>query len=164
MYRTGHYGVSLIAYAPVAFALLVAGEVTLAFVAGAVVLWLAPIPDVDHRIPGVTHRGVTHTLGFALAVGAAFGAAGYLSAGRLGLGEPPLVAAVGALVGTFGIVAHLLGDALTPAGIRPLWPLSHRKYTLSVTRADSTLWNLGLFAGGVFAIAVAVVASVTVPV
>jgi inner membrane protein len=163
MYRTGHYGVSLIAYAPVAFALLAAGEVTLAFAAGAVVLWLAPLPDVDHRIPGITHRGVTHTLGFALAVGGAFGAAGYLSADVLGLGEPRVVAAVGLLVGTFGIVSHLLGDALTPAGIRPFWPLSRRKFTLSVTTADSTLWNVGLLAVGVFATAAAVVASVAVP-
>lgn len=163
MYRTGHYGVSLIAYAPVAFALLVAGEVALAFAAGAVVLWLATLPDVDHRIPGITHRGVTHTLGFALAVGAVFGAAGYLSAEFLGLGDPTLVAAVGGLVGAFGIVAHLLGDALTPAGVRLFWPLSSRKFTLSLTRADSTLWNLGLFAVGVFATAAAVVASVALP-
>lgn len=159
MYRTGHYGVSLLVYAPVAFALLVAGEVTLAFVAGAGVLWLATLPDVDHRIPGVTHRGITHTVAFALAVGAVFGAAGYLLAGTFELGDPRFVAGFGVFVGSLGIVAHLVGDILTPAGIRPFWPLSRRKYTVSVTRADSTLWNVGLFAVGVFVTAGAVVAA-----
>jgi inner membrane protein len=159
MYRTGHYGVSLLVYAPVAFVLLVAGEVTLAFVAGATVLWLATLPDVDHRIPGVSHRGVTHTVAFALAVGLLFGAAGYLLAGTLGLGDPSLVAGFGLFVGTLGILAHIAGDVLTPAGVRPFWPLSRRKYTLSLTRADSTLWNVGLLGVGVFATAVGLVAA-----
>jgi inner membrane protein len=162
MYRTGHYGVSLLVYAPLAFALLVVREVTLAFVAGAVVLWLATLPDVDHRIPGVTHRGVTHTVAFALAVGLVFGGGGYLLADGLALGDPVPVAAFGAFVGSLGVLAHLLGDVLTPAGVRPFWPLSARTYTLSLTRADDTLWNLGLLAAGVFATAAAVVAAGTV--
>jgi inner membrane protein len=162
VYRSGHYGVSLLVYSPVAFALLVAGEVTLAFVAGAAVLWLATLPDVDHRIPGVTHRGVTHTVAFALAVGAVFGAAGYLLAGTLRLSDSLAVAGFGAFVGSLGIAAHIVGDVLTPAGVRPFWPLSRRKYTLSLTRADSTLWNVGLFAVGVFVTAAVLVVAGTV--
>ncbi|WP_197425481.1 metal-dependent hydrolase [Halobacterium sp. CBA1126] len=56
----------------------------------------------------------------------------------------------------FAILAHLLADALTPAGVAALWPVSSERYSLGVTRADSTVWNVGLFALGVFATAAAV--------
>jgi len=49
------------------------------------------------------------------------------------------------------VVAHLLGDALTPAGVNFLWPLSGRTYTLGLWRADSVIANYGLLAAGVFA-------------
>jgi inner membrane protein len=159
VYRLGHYGVSLLLYAPVGFAMALVGEVGLALLGGAGVLALARVPDYDQRVPGITHRGVTHTLLFAVLVGAAF-AGGVVALSQVGanplpaseLGTPVAFAFA---VGTFGILAHLAGDVLTPAGVPLLWPLSSRTYTISLTTADSTLWNYLLFALGVFATAVA---------
>ena len=152
MYRNGHYGVALIAFAPVGVSLVTAGFTEFAFVVGAGALWLAMLPDVDHRLPGISHRGPTHTVWFALLVGAALGAVGF-AVGRVGFGAPygpETLALVGAATGLLSVGAHLAADALTPMGIRPLWPLTGRKVTLSVVTADSRVGNYGLLSLGVF--------------
>ena len=159
VYRTGHYGVSLLAYAPVGLALLLAGRLTVALVAGAGVLWLATLPDVDHRLPGVPHRGPTHSLAFAGLVGAVFGGGALLGGRALGVPDPAGLAALTAGVGVFGICAHLLGDVLTPAGVPLFWPVGP-DVSVYLTTADSTVWNYGLFALGVCATAVAALAAV----
>ncbi|WP_435318218.1 metal-dependent hydrolase [Haloarchaeobius sp. TZWSO28] len=149
MYRTGHYGVSLLAYAPVGAAMLLAGRPAFALVGGAIVLGLARVPDYDHQVPFIQHRGPTHTLVFALLVGAVVGAVGYYGAPSLGL-DPQQLGAFGLAMGTYGIVAHLLGDVLTPAGVPLFWPLSSRTYSFYVTRADNTVANWALLGLGVF--------------
>ena len=164
MYRNGHYGVSLLVFAPVGFALVAAGRPALALVTGGTMVWLATLPDVDHRLPGVTHRGVTHTLAFAAAVGAALALVGALVSpavaplapaaaptGRVG------VVAYGFALGTVSVGAHLLADLLTPAGVAPFWPLSDRRYSLSLTTADDRVWNYGLLGAGVLAAGAALV-------
>jgi inner membrane protein len=159
VYRTGHYGVSLLAYAPVGLALVLAGRPTVAFAAGAGVLWLATLPDVDHRLPGVPHRGPTHSLAFAALVGGAFGGAALLGGRALGATDPTGVAVLAAGVGIFGVCAHLLGDVLTPAGVPLFWPVEP-EFSLYVTNADSTVWNYGLFALGVGTTAASALAAV----
>jgi inner membrane protein len=161
MYRTGHYGVSLLVFAPLGFALVVAGHPEAALAGGAVVLGLTPLPDYDQRVPLLTHRGVTHTVLFAMLVGAAVGGVGWLvAAGETGVGvAPPVAAAAGFAAGALAIGAHLLGDVLTPAGIEPLWPLSSRNYSLSVTTAANPVANYLLFGAGVFVTAVALAAA-----
>lgn len=156
MYRTGHYGVSLLLYAPLGFVLLLAGYPAVALLGGAAMLVLAGLPDVDHRIPFVEHRGPTHTLAFALLVGAVLGAVGFLMAPTLGL-DPRIAGLAGAVVGTYGIVAHLVGDVLTPAGIAPFWPVSSRNYSLAVARANSVVANTALLVLGVIVTVVAAV-------
>ncbi|WP_435349509.1 metal-dependent hydrolase [Haloarchaeobius sp. HRN-SO-5] len=154
MYRTGHYGVSLLLYAPVGLLLLVLGAPGLALLGGAAMLGLARVPDYDHRVPFVRHRGPTHTFAFAVLVGVVLCWAGYLAAPELGL-DPLLAGLVGFGVGTYGIVAHLVGDVLTPTGIEPFWPVSSRNYSLHVTTAESLLANWTLLLLGV-AVTVAV--------
>jgi inner membrane protein len=152
VYRNGHYGVVLLAFAPVGIALVSNGFGGLAVLVGGGALWLAMLPDVDHRVPGISHRGVTHTVWFALLVAGVLGGIG-LVVGRAGLGAPyapSTLAAVGAGIGLLSVGAHLLADALTPMGIRPLWPLSGSTLTLSVVTADSTLGNYSLLSVGVF--------------
>jgi len=152
VYAAGHYGVSLLAYAPVGATLVGAGRADLAFVGGAVVLWLATLPDVDHRLPFVEHRTVTHTIPFALLIGAAVGGVAYVGAAALPdlFGSSETAGALGAFLGTYAIVAHLLGDVVTPSGIPLLWPLTGRSYTLSLWTAKNRVANYGLLALGVF--------------
>lgn len=160
MYATGHYGAALLVYAPVGFVLM-GFDPTLALVGGAGVLALATVPDYDLRVPFLTHRGITHTLLFTLAVSALLGAIGWrLGQGSyLPVGDPTTTAVFGFGVGLLGLGSHLLADMLTPAGVAVLWPLSSEEYTVSLTRADNTLANWALLALGVFATAAALLLS-----
>lgn len=150
MYAKGHYGVSLLVFAPVGFVLLLEGAASLAALSAAVVLAMATVPDLDLRIPGVSHRGVTHTLLFAVAVGAAFAGGVAVAGDALSLSSSLAAAGYAFFLGTLSILAHLLADVLTPMGVALLWPLSDRRFSVNLTRADSALWNHALLALGVF--------------
>lgn len=153
MYRTGHLGVSLLVFAPIGYLLVEAGLPVAAFLTGAAMCWLAMLPDVDHRLPLVPHRGPTHSLLFAAVVGGAFAAVGTALDARLASVSIQTLAPLGFLAGFAAVAAHLLGDALTPAGVPLFWPLSEREFTLSVSRADNVATNYLLFALGVLAVA-----------
>jgi inner membrane protein len=154
VYRRGHLGASLLVFAPVGAALVLADRPDLALGGGGVVLWLSMLPDADHRIPGLSHRGPTHTLAFAALVGAVGAGAGAGLAAVLDGGRATLVP-FGFAIGALAVLAHLLADALTPAGVPLLWPLSGRDLSLSVARADNTVANHALLALGVCATAAA---------
>lgn len=164
MYQLGHYGAALLAYAPLGAAVSLAGHEPAAVVGGLVCVGLSTLPDCDHQLPLIDHRGPTHTLLFAGLVGAALAGIvavlGDASAAPLAVGgtDDTLLAAFAFVVGALAIVSHLLADALTPMGIRPFWPVSRRHYTLEVTRAANTIANYALFVIGVGAVAVAVAA------
>jgi inner membrane protein len=150
VYRTGHWGAALLAYAPVGY-LLLRSDPLLAFVGGGVVLWLATLPDVDQRLP-VRHRGPTHSLLFLALVAALLGALG----GALGVGSYRPVDALpgvglGVVLGAVGIGSHLLADMLTPAGVNLFWPLPAESKSFYVARADNALANYGLLGAGVAA-------------
>lgn len=159
MYQLGHYGVSLVVFSPLGFAFVRLGRPELAFATGAAMLGLAMLPDVDHRLPFVSHRGPTHSLLFAAAVGGAFAGAGHFLAdagsdlgvsvalGLFGVGLP----AFGFFVGALAVVSHLLADVITPMGVNFLWPFTDSRYSLSLWPAKSRAANYGLFAIGVFA-------------
>jgi inner membrane protein len=163
VYRTGHLGVALLVYAPVGLALVVLGRADLAVGGGLGMAWLAMLPDYDQRVPFVKHRGVTHTVAFAVAVGLALGAAGWFAGGQTTAFSPLVLGGSGFSLGTLAVLAHLLGDVLTPAGIAPFWPLSGREYTLSVARADDTLANYVLLGLGLAATVGALVLASAIP-
>ena len=155
MHRTGHYGASLVAYAPVGFVLAALGVVELAVGGAAVVVAGAMIPDWDQRVPFISHRGPTHTVWFALLVGGVYAAIGAILGSSVGVGGIALFGLVGGAVGVATIVGHLLGDVLTPMGIRPFKPMSSASYSLGVAKAANPIANYALLVIGVAAIAVA---------
>ncbi len=160
MYANGHYGAALLCYAPIGAGAIVLDRPGLAIIGAAGVVVLATLPDVDLRLPLVTHRGITHTVWFALAVAAGAGVVGWAVAPAFdGLGIDPLIGGLfGAVVGATAIGSHLLADALTPAGIKPLWPLSDRHVTWNVTRAANPVANYLLLVIGITASVVALLA------
>jgi len=167
MYRTGHYGAALLVYAPFGVGLLLVGFDAAAIVGGVGMLGLARLPDYDLQVPFVSHRGPTHTLGFALLVGLVVGGGLAALAGTNTVGETSVlpdaqtvgVGAFGFFVGFLAVVSHLIADALTPAGIEPWWPVSSKNYSLELVGADSTVGNYGLLALGVFVSAVSLLAA-----
>jgi len=163
MYRLGHVGAALVVYAPVGLALLLADLPGLAVVGGALSFSLASLPDVDHKLPLVSHRGVTHTFLFAIAVGLAIGAAGWLLGGTVDFATSAQFAAFGFVVGTGTIVSHLFADAITPMGVTPFCPVSGRHYTLGLTRADNTVANYLLLTVGLLAVAAVLAVGSSLP-
>lgn len=168
MLREGHVGVVLALYAPFGLALAQGGFLSLAVTGAILVVTLATLPDVDLKIPLIEHRGVTHTIWFGVFVGVIIGGCGAVLALRNGVSgsigiaagmlSPAMVGALG--VGAFGfgvgflaVVGHVVGDALTPMGVRPYAPVSRASYSLDVARATNPLANylllvLGLAVAG----------------
>jgi len=144
----------MLVFAPIGYLLVAVGQPLAALVVGGAMLWLAMLPDVDHRIPGIPHRGPTHSLLFATLVGGAFAGAGALLAEGVGTVGGVQLTLFGFFVGAVSVGAHLLGDVLTPAGVNLFWPWG-REFSLYVTRADNTIANYGLFLLGIFALAAA---------
>lgn len=151
VYRPGHYGASLLVYAPLGGVVLAAGYPVLAYLGGAAMVGLAMLPDYDMKVPFVDHRGPTHTVLFALLVGSALAALAALAAPERGSMATVGLAGFAFAVGTLSVLAHVAADLLTPMGVRPFWPVSGTTYTLSVATADSTVANYVLLALGVFA-------------
>lgn len=160
MYRTGHLGVSLLVFAPIGYLMVAAGYPLAALLTGSAMLWLAMLPDVDHRIPGIPHRGPTHSLLFAAAVGAVFAGVGTVVGGQFPSLPQGRLTEFGFFVGFVSVAAHLLGDVLTPAGVNLFWPLSGKEYSVYLARANNRIANYGLFVLGVFAVAVAAVLAI----
>ncbi|ELY42020.1 metal-dependent hydrolase [Natronorubrum sulfidifaciens] len=161
MYQLGHFGASLLAYAPLGTVVALGGHETAAVVGAVVCLSLSTLPDCDQRLPAIEHRGPTHSIVFALLVGLGLAATTALfvetSAPATALGATTFAFVVGML----SISSHLLADVLTPMGIRPFWPLSSRHYTREITPAANPRANyvlLGVGVGSILAAAAVVVA------
>jgi inner membrane protein len=152
MHREGHYGASLLAYAPVGFVVIALGFPTAAVGGGALAVLLAMLPDWDMKLPGVAHRGPTHTVHFAgaVAVGTALLGAGMGATVATGTDTALVALGAGVFAGATGglaILAHIGADALTPMGVEPLGD-DGPHFSYGVCRADSTLGNYGLLALG----------------
>ena len=173
MHRTGHIGVGLLLYAPIAYVLFATDQPMLALLGGIGLVVLEPLPDADLDVPLLSHRGVSHTLLAAGLVGIAVGILSWFAAdGAIEItadylrergfrdlarassatGERvdgAVLGAYGFMIGAGAILAHLAADVLTPMGLRPFWPISSRSVSLDLTRAANPIANGLLFVLGV---------------
>lgn len=148
MKQTGHYGVALLLYSPIALFLLAQGYNGLALIGGALAIALATAPDCDCVVPFLKHRGVTHTVVFALLIGLLVGTAGWIVGSHVDVVTATTFSRFAFVVGTVTVISHLLADVLTPMGVRPFWPLSNRHFTLNLVLAKNWAANVVLFALG----------------
>jgi inner membrane protein len=162
MYQVGHYGGALLAYAPFGTIVSLSGHAEVAIVGGLVCVALATLPDYDHRLPLIDHRGPTHTVAFALLVGAGLAALTAVLVDASSAFADAGFVSFGFLVGVVSIGSHLLVDALTPMGVRPFWPVSRRRYSLDVTTAANPIANYALLGLGIAATLAGTVIAVTV--
>lgn len=155
MYRPGHHGAVMLLYAPVGGVLAAQGHELLGLCGALFVFSAAMVPDIDRRVGWLRRRGPTHTVWFALAFGAATAlAASVVFPYLFGLGED-LSLAAGFALGTFVVVVHLVGDALTPAGVRPFAPLVDWEFAVEMKFASDAPGNYALLGVGLLAIGVA---------
>ncbi len=148
MFKQGHLGVSMLVFGPVGYALVAHGLAELAAVTGLVMVWFTMLPDIDHRLPLIEHRGPTHSLLFAGLIGGVGWAIGTAVETVFGPVAGLPLATVGFGIGALTVIAHLIGDTLTPAGVPYLWPLSTRTFSLSLVGAGNSMANSGLFGLG----------------
>lgn len=149
MYAPGHVGLALLSYAPLGAASVRRSRHRLAVAGLVVVTALATLPDLDLYVPLLAHRGVTHTVWFALGVGLA------LVLAVRAWDESERAVLVGGL-GLLALLAHLAGDVVTPMGLRPFAPLVDTHYTLSLVKSRNPSVNRTLFGLGASAMLVAV--------
>jgi len=142
MYKNGHRGAALQLMAPLTAAFGVIG-IGMSVVAVAV----CRFPDIDHDYSWLAHRGLTHTIWFAIVVAGVVVAGGYAALSMIPVALPVLPLAL--LLGTtvfLGLLSHLFADGLTIGrgthAIRPFHPLSSHSLRLGLVRADSRLANL----------------------
>ena len=149
MFPPGHYGVALTLYALVGYALLSRRYDSDALYGGGVVVAFALLPDVDGDLAVLVHRGATHTLWFALAVGTACVLVVASSLRSRPRDEAIRGACWAFFLGAFAVVAHLLADVLNPWGVMPLYPVSTDLYALDLVYATNDAANYALLALGV---------------
>lgn len=153
MHREGHIGAALLFYAPIGFVTAVIATIELAVLGVLVAAALAMVPDLDMRVPGIEHRGVTHTVHFAVATGIGVGLLGVVIGWSSGPVAAIALGVFGFAVGTATVVSHIAADALTPAGVDPFRRGDRISY--DVARARNPIANYALLAIGVVACAVA---------
>lgn len=116
----------------------------------------------------ISHRGITHTVWFALFIGATSMCIGITAAttlayiGGINISAEPFgsfysvtsIIAFGlycGFLGTIGIIFHFIGDMITPTKVAPFYPYSNKRYGRELelfghrSLAKSKFWN-GLFA------------------
>jgi len=107
---------------------------------------LSSLPDLDmeFRVYGIKHRGITHTfLGgvffgvvFAILMGYVYGGIGWL---------------MGFIAGFGGTLSHLLGDVFTYSPFKPFYPLSSREVAFGYFKASNKTVNNAMLTLGVIA-------------
>lgn len=172
MYKEGHWGVSLLMYSPVVVLLMLIdplinfSTVILAVYGLGIVSFTASFPDVDMKLKNFTpikHRGITHTVWFALFMGSVAAAVTYglyyyflmMGAEQISLIPPPIVAVTFSFfMATYGTISHLMGDVITPTGLRPFRPVKNTRYVKVLefngekSKAANEHWNTKFYIFG----------------
>lgn len=167
MYPTGHTGINLIIYSPVASVLLYFNKTKLVFVGLLIMLVGSKLPDKDQSwkdkfyIPFInSHRGFTHTIWFALIISIPALLIGYLS-NEIGTSNRLANSLFLFSISYLSIISHLIGDVITVSGVNLFYPLKKQEYdkynynnpSLSITKAKSKIHNiLYLIIGTIFLI------------
>lgn len=172
MYKKGHIGIGLIVYSPFLLFLLAFGFEYFAIVFGAIFIFLSTHPDIDVKLQNKTsflrkdslrklipfldkflnitqHRGITHTIWYAILWGLICSSLAFLVIDIDSFLDIFFIV-FSFFIGFMGIVSHLLGDIITPAGIKPLYPVKDKNYTFDLTKAKNPFYNHGLFLSGIF--------------
>lgn len=141
MYWPGHVGVSLLLYAPVAYLLARRGQTRRLWAGAAALVVFTMAPDADMYVAALGHRGPTHTVWAALSCGGLLATAavavGASDAARFGFG-----------VGAASVGSHLVGDVITPMGVRPFAPVHPDAYSLGLVGAGDPNANAAMLVCG----------------
>lgn len=107
---------------------------------------LSALPDLDMKwrtqASFIQHRGVTHSILFAIISGICFGGLFFYTHRSV------TWVIVGFLSAFIGVVSHLIGDMFTHHAFKPLWPFYHNEIALHWFSANNKAVNEGLLTAG----------------
>lgn len=170
MHKSGHYGVNMIVASPLFVLFNIFDAILASFVFLSFTVFFAPLPDFDIKVSVIKHRGITHTVWFAVLFGVFCSVVTlvFLSPVYVYLAsrKVPFIVYVlcGGLGGFLSICSHIIGDSLTPMGVKPFGtgkynlpiPYSHEtSYSFEITKAANDTANFYLWFGGVATLFVA---------
>ena len=170
MLREGHIGLTLLIMAPIG---LLVGSIfpkytIILVISGA--LTGSNLPDIDTTTKLVKHRGFTHTIWFIgiatlISGGIMYSILFYIPIERFiqfTTADQAISAVIFGLSVGMGVFTHLLGDVITPAGIRPFDPViprdkipitvSDKKYVYEIRNASDPLLNKGFSVLGIVSV------------
>lgn len=140
----GHYGIAMLLYSPILFIFTLQDFFLLGLVGVLAVFLLSRTPDIDYYIPLITHRGITHTIWFAVVIGFLLSMP-FDSTGSITLfGHPVPYRLIAFTFGSYSVITHIIGDSLTPSGVRPFMPFIMTRYSMTIVRSGSNIGN-GIF-------------------
>ncbi|GAA0464707.1 metal-dependent hydrolase (plasmid) [Halococcus dombrowskii] len=145
MNRQGHTGMTLLAFAPLAYLLASDGKLLLAGVCWLGIQAVEPLPDRDFQVPGLNHRGVSHSLLAVFVVGVVLGGIGWLLGG---FGFDLLYSLLTTLVDIWDWVLGYLPELSTAflTGLIPNLPPGEIVTTLEQQAGGSVnRWSFALF-------------------
>jgi membrane-bound metal-dependent hydrolase YbcI (DUF457 family) len=135
---------TLLAFAPLAYLLASDGKLLLAGVCWLGIQAVEPLPDRDFHLPGLSHRGVSHSLLAVFIVGVVLGGVGWLLGG---FGFDLLYSLLTALVGIWDWVLGHLPELSTAflTGLIPNLPPGEIVTTLQQQAGGNVRWSFVLF-------------------
>ncbi|WP_458210676.1 metal-dependent hydrolase [Haladaptatus sp. NG-SE-30] len=148
MNKLGHWGIVLFVFGFVVFGLVARNKLRGAKIVTVTGLLMGVSPDIDLRIAELAHRGITHTVPAALVAGVVLAVIAF-SFKPFALSGRREEAFYGFLTGFVGVSCHLVGDLITPMGIKFFYPFVERSYTLDLVHAHYQPANLALLVLGV---------------
>lgn len=176
MYKSGHMGINMILFAPILFIMMSFEYIFISIFGLIIITYFASLPDIDLKYQFLTHRGFTHTYLFGLFIGlissSLFTIINVLSINS-GIIEPSIFNMIGIpiwgfFIGLFTVMGHIIGDVITPAGIRPfkkpkyipnLPIFSDKKYTFDLVYAANTWANIGFLLIGIMSTTISIISS-----
>lgn len=151
MYKNGHRGLALFLSAPIVAVLILLELYALAILFSSAAFFMPSIPDIDIHLQEylpISHRGITHTIWFALIVGVLFSLCGY---GLSFLPKFALLSIVGVslpvfivfcwFIGFSVIMFHICGDIITPMGVNIRSRHNRGGYSLDYVLAKNKIAN-----------------------
>ena len=147
MNKLGHWGIVLFVFGFVVFGLVAREKIRGAKIVTVTGLFMGISPDIDLRIAEFAHRGVTHTVWAALVAGLVLAFLAFCFE-PLSLAGRDEEAFYGFLTGFLGVGCHLVGDIITPMGIKPLFPVLATSHTFDIVSAHNQAANLLLLIVG----------------
>ncbi|MBD3206616.1 hypothetical protein GF319_09785 [Candidatus Bathyarchaeota archaeon] len=107
------------------------------------------LPDIDlewqRKGYPVHHRGITHSILFAIIIGVIFGYVFWLA------NKTFLWAGMGFVSGFMAVVSHMVGDTFTYMKFKPFYPFNMKEISYGFCRANNKAANEGLMTVGTIA-------------